>query len=152
MKKSWMCLFNSCALKEHGRELYTSLIHGDMKQPAVYRPPIRIVGFTRASLYASHVSWTHPPPQIFADSTAFSVNSRDFPKRKFKKKKKAAWPVCLVCFIFLVAPSQCTVLGNGDSVKQKTGGKKTKTGLYWIKTEHFCNIFNSEDFMQANKS
>lgn len=50
-------------------------------------------------------------------------------------------------------PSRCTVCG--DSVDDVINKKKCKNqGFIDLKNEHldFCNIFNSKDFMQENKS
>lgn len=75
------------------------------------------------------------------------VNYRDW------KKKIAVLPLGLVCFILPMRPSRCTVCG--DSVDDVIKKKKCKNwGFIDLKNEHldFCNIFNSEGFMQENKS
>lgn len=65
-------------------------------------------------------------------------------------------PLGLVCFILPPRPSRCTVCGDSadDVIKIK---KKSETKKNWgftdLKNEHlaFCNIFNSEGFMQKKK-
>lgn len=69
------------------------------------------------------------------------------------KKNIAVLPLDLVCFMPLTRPSRCTVCGDSvdDVIKKK---KNAKTGALLISKMNtdFCNIFNSEDFMQENKS
>lgn len=90
--------------------------------------------------FHTHIDWLHLP-----------VNYREL------KKTMAVLPLGLV-FVLLKRLHQCTVCGESvdDVIKRKMQKKKQKTGALLIlkRNEHliFCNIFNSEDFMQENKS
>ena len=87
------CVFWTRALKEHGHELQKSLIHDNMKHPAVYRALDRTWWHHSCIIVSFSCELTTPPPNIWLTRLQPVLITFYFPeKKRYINKTKTASP------------------------------------------------------------